>query len=487
MRKIKDFLLTDIKVINKYFLVIFTIVLLTIVGATSYALFTYELESNNSFGVKYVKIEAPALFDCDTIGEEEGDGAGVMPNSPSLASASYMIPVCYNSENNVWVKADGSNNDSNHKWYSYSNKYWANAVTVTDASRSTYVGSAAGTVINMDDITNMLVWIPKYAYSAYNSMQENYAGGTQDSPGAIGIQFLDVGAQVDTTMWYPHPAFTFGGEDISGIWVGKFEISHETLSDSFDTNNLGCTTTSCTNANGLRTLPDKIPLLYNDPANMFFGIKSMQSSSNTFGFTNTADVHMIKNSEWGAVAYFSQSIYGRCIDDVTCPDIGINNTIGTGSGAAAGSSYTDPSGYYYSAKGQIASTTGNIYGVYDMSGGNFEFVMAKSTTQSYAGGFTGTSLTNFNAINANNKYIDSFEYDNSITCTDALSGLNICFGQALEDETNMWYADEAMFVNDSWMSRGGFYMQSSSAGLFAYRETTPEAGTTTSRMVVVVD
>ena len=91
------------------------------------------------------------------------------------------------------------------------------------------------------------------------------------------------------------------------------------------------------------------------------------------------------------------------------------------------------------------------------------------------------------AINANNKYIDSFEYDNSITCTDALSGLNICFGQALEDETNMWYADEAMFVNDSWMSRGGFYMQSSSAGLFAYRGTTPEEGTTTSRMVVVVD
>lgn len=485
MRKIKDFLLTDIKVINKYFLVIFTIVLLTIVGATSYALFTYELESNNSFGVKYVKIEAPALFDCDTIGEEVGDGTGVVPNSPSLAS--NMIPVCYNSENNVWVKADERNMDETHQWYSYSNKYWANAVTVTDASRSTYVGSEAGTVINMNDITNMLVWIPKYAYSAYNSMQENYAGGTQDSPGAIYIQFLDVGAQVDTTMWYPHPAFTFGGEDISGIWVGKFEISHETLSGSFDTNNLGCTTTSCTNANGLRTLPNAMSLVANDPSNIFFGIKSMQSSSNTFGFTNTADVHMIKNSEWGAVAYLSQSIYGRCIDDVTCPDIGINNGMETGLGATAGSDNSAENGTYETAYGQEASTTSNLYGVYDMSGGNFEFVMAKSTTQSYAGGFTGTSLTNFNAINANNKYIDSFEYDNSITCTDALSGLNICFGQALEDETNMWYADEAMFVNDSWMSRGGFYLQSSSAGLFAYRETTPEAGTTTSRMVVVVD
>lgn len=486
MRKIKDFLLTDIKVINKYFLVIFTIVLLTIVGATSYALFTYELESNNSFGVKYVKIEAPALFDCDTIGEEVGDGTGVVPNSPSLAS--NMIPVCYNSENNVWVKADGSNNDSNHRWYSYSNKYWANAVTVTDASRSTYVGSSAGTVINMDDITNMLVWIPKYAYSAFNSMQENYAGGTQDSPGAIGIQFLNVSEiPSDSTTWYTHPAFTFGGEDISGIWVGKFEISHETLSSSWDTNNLGCTTTSCANANGLRTLPNAQALISNDVSNMFFGIKSMQSSSNTFGFTNTADVHMIKNSEWGAVAYLSQSIYGRCIDDVTCPDIGINNTSGTGLGATAGSDNSAENGTYETAHGQEASTTSNLYGVYDMSGGNFEFVMAKSTTQSYAGGFTGTSLTNFNAINANNKYIDSFEYDNSITCTDALSGLNICFGQALEDETNMWYADEAMFENDSWMSRGGFYMQSISAGLFAYRGTTPEEGTTTSRMVVVVD
>lgn len=486
MRKIKDFLLTDIKVINKYFLVIFTIVLLTIVGATSYALFTYELESNNSFGIKYVKIEAPVLFDCDTIGEEEGDGAGVMPNSPSLASASYMIPVCYNSENNVWVKADGSNNDSNHKWYSYSNRYWANAVTVTDASRSTYVSSSAGTVINMDDITNMLVWIPKYAYSAFSSMQENFAGGTQDSPGAIGIQFLDVGAQVDTTVWYPHPAFTFGGEDISGIWVGKFEISHETLSNSTNSNNLECTTTSCSSANGLRTLPNVMSLVANDPANMFFGIKSMQSSSNTFGFTNNADVHMIKNSEWGAVAYLSQSIYGRCTDDTTCPDIGINNGMETGLGATAGSDNSAENGTYETAYGQEASTTSNIYGVYDMSGGNFEFVMAKSTTQSYAGGFSGTSLTNFNAINTNNKYIDSFEYDNSITCTDALTGFNMCFGQAYQDETNMWYADEAMFGNDSWMSRGGFYMQGASAGIFSYRGTMPEDGTTTSRMVVVV-
>lgn len=488
MRKIKDFLLTDIKVINKYFLVIFTIVLLTIVGATSYALFTYELESNNSFGVKYVKIEAPVLFDCDTIGEEEGDGAGVVPNAPVLSS--NMIPVCYNSENNVWVKADGSNNDSNHKWYSYSNKYWANAVTVTDASRSTYVGSAAGTVINMDDITNMLVWIPKYGYSAYNSMGENFAGGTQDSPGAIGIQFLDVGAQVDTTVWYPHPAFTFGGEDISGIWVGKFEISHETIDiDNSATNNLECESMDCANAEGLRTLPNKIPLLYNDPANMFFGIKSMQSPSNTFGFTNTADVHMIKNSEWGAVAYLSQSIYGRCSDDVTCPEIGINNGHFTGTGASAGSNSNADNGTYETAYGQEASTTGNIYGIYDMSGGNFEFVMTKSTTQSYSGGFEGAALTTFDDINTDNKYIDLFDYNSStytISCTDALSGLNVCFGQAFEDETNGWYDDETGYDITTWIARGGFYMSGAGAGLFSAIGTLLEDGTTTSRMVVVV-
>ena len=41
----------------------------------------------------------------------------------------------------------------------------------------------------------------------------------------------------------------------------------------------------------------------------------MQTSGNEYGLTtnrNIADSHLIKNMEWGAVAYLRNSKYGRC-------------------------------------------------------------------------------------------------------------------------------------------------------------------------------
>ena len=47
MKKIISFLKTDIKVLNSYFLFTMILVLLILVGYTSYALFTYSKTSNN--------------------------------------------------------------------------------------------------------------------------------------------------------------------------------------------------------------------------------------------------------------------------------------------------------------------------------------------------------------------------------------------------------------------------------------------------------
>ena len=70
---------------------------------------------------------------------------------------------------------------------------------------------------------------------------------------------------------------------------------------------------------------------------------------------------MMKNTEWGAVAYLTESKYGRNGTEVTI----------------SGSNYTG--GDYYFLKEsqlQIQSTTGNIYGIYDMNGTAWEYVAA---------------------------------------------------------------------------------------------------------------
>ena len=86
-------------------------------------------------------------------------------NKPVLAS--NMIPVYYDETSDVWKKADKNNNNSNYQWYSYESSgdkkgMWANAVTVKDTNRQTYLNATPGTIIPMDDINTMWVWIPRF-------------------------------------------------------------------------------------------------------------------------------------------------------------------------------------------------------------------------------------------------------------------------------------------------------------------------------------
>ena len=97
---------------------------------------------------------------------------------------------------------------------------------------------------------------------------------------------------------------------------------------------------------------------------------------------NYANSHLMKNSEWGAVAYLCYSQYGNV------PKIN-----GAGSLATKGHWYdmytgqgpkgtndegwynrTDDTHNYNTANGVLASTTGNVTGIYDMNGGNWERV-----------------------------------------------------------------------------------------------------------------
>ena len=387
-------------------------------------------------------------------------------NEPELAS--NMIPVYYDETEEVWKKADKYNSKEAYRWYSYesSGEYkgrWANAVTVKDTNRQTYLNATPGTTISMDDINTMWVWIPRF--NAVTT--SNYNGGTDSAPGAIDVTFVDN----ETSA---HDAFTFGTKNLSGFWYAKFETSHTTLASSTTENNLGCTTETCSNANGIIIKPNVTSLRYNNVSNLFYASRSMEQSSNSFGFvSNEVDTHMSKNNEWGAVAYLTQSIYGRCTSSTSCTEVGINNNSRyiTGYGAPAGSS---ESGAYNTDLGKDASTTGNIYGIYDMSGGSNEYVMGVYTdgTKNWSGydstynsGFTGclgSSCSSYTGVAyPESKYYNKYTTSSNYT-TEGLQHVLI--------ETQNWYSDYAYFVNSNtpWFMHGGGYSNSSSAGVFGF-------------------
>jgi len=411
-------------------------------------------------------------------------------NAPILAS--NMIPVYYDETSDVWKKADLANTSIKEQWYSYESTgdkkgMWANAVTVTETNRTTYLNAAPGTTIPMTDITTMWVWIPRFKVNtidfdaisgecscskAYTTKEEcinNYGLWICSNPGAIDVTFVK---QNEPAI----DAFTFGNKELSGFWYAKFETSHTTLVSSTTANNLGCTSETCSNANGIIIKPNVRSLRYNNISNFFYASRSMEQSGNSFGFVSSEiDTHMSKNNEWGAVAYLTQSVYGRCTSSKSCTEIGINNNGNyiTGYGAPAGSNDSVANGAYNTSLGKDASTTETIYGIYDMSGGALEYVMGvladsngnprSGNDSSYNSGFTG--MLNDGTTYTGVSFPDS-KYYNLYTGSSYT-------GHALT-ETKNWYSDVASFFIPGcpWFNRGGNYNNSTSnittAGVFYF-------------------
>ena len=92
---------------------------------------------------------------------------------------------------------------------------------------------------------------------------------------------------------------------------------------------------------------------------------------------------MLKNMEWGAIAYLTNSKYGRCTNN-TCTEVTINNSstyiTGNAGDTVSALSASGVTNAYNTTKGQLASTTGNIYGVYDTSGGAYDYVMGNMSS-----------------------------------------------------------------------------------------------------------
>ena len=273
--------------------------------------------------------------------EQNLDTSGA--NKPVLAS--NMIPVYYDEANSVWKKADKNNSQKDYRWYSYSSTgeykgMWANAVTVKEANRQTYLNADVGAIISMDDINTMWVWIPRF-----NAVTpSNYNGGTQAKPNAIDVTFVK---QNETAI----DAFTFGTKQLSGLWYGKFEIGGTLASP--------CTNETC-NVSNIVVKPNVSSLRSQKVSSFFFASRSMEQAGNSFGFVSSeVDTHMSKNNEWGAVAYLTQSIYGRCTSSTSCTEVYINNSEGYYTGRSGNtpsdSNYTNAGTYEYN-QNKVEST-----------------------------------------------------------------------------------------------------------------------------------
>ena len=359
--------------------------------------------------------------------EEDPTGA----NRPVLAEG--MIPITYDGTN--WIKVDKYGNYSN--WYDYGNQKWANAVMVTSAKRDTYMNADVGTTIPENDILAYYVWIPRYKYKLFNA---TYASGTSpqvievtfengtSTTGNVTCTYASNGAETCQNKangnWYTHPAFTMinasgNKTEYKGIWVGKFETT-------------GSTTTP--------TVKPGITSLRNITVANMYNVSKLIRSTNylTTNGINQSDSHMMKNIEWGAVAYLKQSIYGLGITD-----IGANSNSSYYTGGGTGTSYKTNIGQ---------STSGNITGVYDMSGGAEEYVMGNYNKQAGSSGLTVSGIPA--------EHIDIY----SGTSFPA-SHLGDATG-----ETRNWYSDAAYFVDSSnpWFHRGDYYFLGGDEGVFNF-------------------
>ncbi len=114
-----------------------------------------------------------------------------------------------------------------------------------------------------------------------------------------------------------------------------------------------------------------------------FQSMAMKEDAEHYGWSDV-DTHLMKNSEWGAVAYLCYSVFGSVPQINGNGKSGTNNwyDFHTGAGPKATDNeeryenWSEETYGYNTALGQLASTTGNVYGIYDMSGGAWERVAA---------------------------------------------------------------------------------------------------------------
>ena len=471
-------------------------------------------------------------------------------NSPQLVSG--MTKVMFNlpeGENQGTVIKEGESGFDNNNWYDYKEQKWANAIT-EDGS--------------------MWVWIPRYAYKINNtdkSIDIKFLVGTTDNyydeNGKLqkAERATSATETVDTTSaYYVHPAFTNessinyanGGWDkeLTGIWVAKFEAGYASGNNNAEVKassvnysqasayvagvEVGGSDATGTarnwldgeygvkNSDGTYAFKNgaapaiKYPTFqgitysmnYININDAFNISRALTEEGNIYGFnSSSSDSHLMKNSEWGAVAYLGHSEYGLNKQEVYLNNINLNNTtksvyavtgVTTGTKDAnsktttieniksiSGNRANSDGVYLWNQKeGQKASSTGNMYGIFDLNGGTWDrtagyvangnsSLKTYGASMTYEGNALKTTSTKYTMVYPHNEgtsgNIDTESRNNYAVNTKI-------FGDAMREtstsgtDASSWNSDYSYFpaFDSPFMIRGGYGWYTSNAGLFAF-------------------
>ena len=475
--------------------------------------------------------------------KQETDWTGKV-NKPKLMTG--MTAIKFNEPTGDEKANEGSvikTTDTDTAWYDYDAKKWANAQT-QDGS--------------------MWVWIPRFAYRVNKSTQTFdvvFLEGTTDYYYENGEKKeakrqKTENETVDTTTGYTvHPAFTNessinyvnGGWDkeLTGIWVAKFEAGYASGNNSATVKE---SSVKYTEADATVSLVEKV---YSDdkaPARNYldgkYGVKNGNSytfkdgiapsikyptfqgltysmnyishsdafniskvlteNGNIYGLNSiSTDSHMLKNSEWGAVAYLSQSKYGLNGTNIYINNVNLNNTTksvyavtgcagATEDASQVATTITElnnrtASGVYVwtQKSGTKASTTGTIYGIYDMSGGTWERTAGLVNNGNENLTKYGQSLMNALNNGKSSKYVTVYPHDSSVDKTganiDTASAANWkantkIYGDGIRETSTAgtgktsWNTDYSCFpaVYVPFSIRGGDLWDGEGAGLFCF-------------------
>ena len=363
-----------------------------------------------------------------------------------------LIPITINEENGKVTRADETK-----KWYDYEHQQWANAVIL----RSGVEDPGANEPIEEKDIESYFVWIPRYRYEIFDEGNYEGLGTKEEKEQVINIEFENKDEEVKSGstkgQWLTHPAFT--SFNTNGIWVGKFETGYDGAESGGKAQvNPSDERASIEAANKVIIKP-----------NMYSWRGIQVAKAYTVGryYEPVLNSHMMKNTEWGAVAYLSQSKYGshesvRINNNSNFltgyaarqePTIGFTNTnelcSNTPDACNEYGGVTNPGDdgeyntNYFNKLSVVASTTNNYTGIYDMSGGANEYMMSGLDDNSTGNGKTGklssgennknnsgfnglltcsncsggneniTRVTNGTDLPVDNRFYDKYEYDES--------------------------------------------------------------------------
>ena len=354
---------------------------------------------------------------------------------------------------------------------------------------------------------------------------------------------------VTTTGYTVHPVFTNessigyanGGwnQELTGIWVAKFEAGYATsngnsapkkessvnysqdtvFASSLETSTgkdgelsarnwidgvYGSTKTSIKYPTFQGLTYSMNYINHNDAFNIS---RALTENGNIYGLNNSStDSHLIKNSEWGAVSYLSQSQYGLNGTNIYINNANLRNSQTsvyaiTGCAAATADAdqvatemdtttkkpvTTDNTRKIYTwtqANGTKASTTGTIYGIYDMSGGTWE----RSAAIVNNGNLTtyGKSLMNSLINGKNSQYVTVYPFDSTIDKNDAnidtTSAANYAkntqiYGDGIRETSTAGTRNVSGFTNYSYypavnalfINRGSVLWDNGNAGLFSF-------------------